>query len=102
VKIPFIALREHRVVEERNDVYRQVEKEGITNAVVFISTHTGVIRPMSKGDLTRNDVNYKNDVLYALDLKEKNEALMRYYPERKFYKYIKDKESVEGRLVRLK
>jgi hypothetical protein len=102
VKIPFIALREHRVVEERNDVYRQVKKEGITNAVVFISTHTGVIRPMPKGDLTRNDVNYKNDVLYALDLKEKNEALMRYYPERKFYKYIKDKESVEGRLVRLK
>jgi hypothetical protein len=102
VKIPFIAVREHRVVEERNDVYRQVKKEGITNAVVFISTHTGVIRPMPAGDLTRNDSGYKNDVLYALDLKEKNDVLMRHYSGKKFYKYVKDKESVEGRLVRLK
>jgi hypothetical protein len=102
VKIPFIALREHRVVEERNDVYRQVRKEKITDAIIFVSTGTGVIRPMPAGDLTRNDSKYSNDVLYALDLKEKNALLMQYYPERKFYKYIRDKESAEGRLVRLK
>jgi hypothetical protein len=102
VKIPFIASREHRVVEERNDLYQKVKRQGITNAVIFISTHTGVIRPMPAGDLTRNDADYNNEVLYALDLKEKNERLMQYYPKRKFYKYIKDKESVEGRLVRLR
>lgn len=102
VKIPFIVSREHRVVRERNDLFDQVKARGITNAVIFISGHTGVIRPMPAGDLTRNDTQYKNDVLYALDLKEKNTLLMDFYPERKFYRYEKDKENVEGRLVRLK
>jgi hypothetical protein len=102
VKIPFIANREHQVIEERNDLYRIVSNSNISNAVVFISSHTGIIRPMPMGDLTRNDVNYKNDVLYALDLKEKNHVLMQYYPDRVFYKYIKEKENVDGKLVRLR
>src|SRR5215203_5485632 len=62
VKFPFIAMREHRVVEERKDLYEIVEKQKIRNAVVFVSSHTGIIRPMPIGDLTRNDVEYKNEV----------------------------------------
>lgn len=102
VKIPFIAYREHRIVEERNDLYRAVQENKVSNAVVFVSSHTGVIRTMPMGDLTRNDVDYKNDVLYALDLEERNVILMQYYPDRTFYKYTKDTEKVEGELIRLR
>jgi hypothetical protein len=101
VKLPFIAVREHQVVEERKDVYRQVNEQHLTNAIVFLSSHTGVIRPMPAGDLTRNDQTYNNDVLYVLDLKERNEELIRFYPDRKFYRYVKYKEEVAGKLVRV-
>jgi hypothetical protein len=102
VKIPFIAEREHQVIEERNDLYRIVKEEKLSNAVVFVSSHTSVIRPMPTGDLTRNDVAYENSVIYALDLKAEDSVLMQYYPERSFYKYVRDREQVEGRLVRLR
>lgn len=102
VKIPFIAIREHRVIEERKDLYNAVNDSNISNAVVFISSHTGLIRPMPKGDLTRNDIHYKNDVLYALDMNEKNDVLMRYYPGKTFYRYVKEKEDVNGKLIRIK
>lgn len=101
VKFPFIAAREHRVIEERNDVYRVVSESRISNAVVFVASHTSVIRPMPKGDLTRNDVHYANDVIYALDLDGKNDKLMKYYSDRTFYKYVRDREKVEGRLIRV-
>jgi hypothetical protein len=101
VKLPFIAVREHQVVEERMDVYRQVNEQHLTNAIVFLSSHTGVIRPMPAGDLTRNDQTYNNDVLYVLDLKERNEELIRFYPDRKFYRFVKGKEEVAGKLVRV-
>lgn len=100
-KFPFIAAREHRVIEERNDIFRIVNERKISNAVVFVASHTSVIRPMPKGDLTRNDVYYANDVIYAHDLGKKNEALMRYYPDRTFYKYVRDREKVEGKLIKV-
>jgi hypothetical protein len=101
VKIPFIAHREHQVVEERNDIYRVVEKSQISHAVVLIGTHTGVIRPMPAGDLVRNDVGYGNDVLFAHDIPKKNRILRSYFPDRTFYRYVRDPEKVEGWLVKV-
>jgi hypothetical protein len=101
VKIPFIAQREHQVVEERNDIYRVVERSQISHAVVLISTHTGVIRPMPAGDLVRNDVGYGNDVLFAHDIPKKNSVLRNYFPDRTFYRYVRDPEKVEGWLVKV-
>jgi hypothetical protein len=102
VKFPFIAARENRVVEERKDLYNLVAKRDIRNAVVFVSSYTGVIRPMPSGDLTRNDVHFFNDVLYALDLQERNNELFNYYPDREFYRYVREVNSEHGRLIRIR
>jgi hypothetical protein len=102
VKLPFIAERENQVITERNDLYNVTEKSKISNAVVFISSSTGLIRPMPVGDLTRNDPYFSNDILYVRDLGANNKLLIEYYPDRKFYKYVRARESVHGKLVRVK
>ena len=102
IKMPYIIEREDRVVDERVDIYTAVEKAGINNAVVIVSAHTGIIRPMGQMDLTRNGLDYNNSVIYALDLKEKNDQLMDFYRDRSFYRYERDPERVEGRLIKLR
>lgn len=102
IRIPFIAYREHRVVEERKDVYAQVENNGIKNAVIFISSQTSVMRPMPVEDLNRNDRRYENDVLYARDLGPENIKLIDYYRGKKeFYLYKREIDAVHGSLVRI-
>lgn len=98
IKIPFIVARENQVITERLDLYRQVERKQIHQAVVFVASSTGVIRPMPIGDLLRNDKSYENDVLYARDLGEENNKLMEFYPDRSFYRYTREPDIVEGRL----
>lgn len=101
VRLPFIAQREHEVVDERNDLYNTVKESRITNAVVLVSSYTSVMRPMPIGDLTRNDIHYANDVLFAQDLKEEDSLLMDYYPDRAFYKYLREDNEVHGKLVKV-
>jgi hypothetical protein len=102
IRIPFIAYREHRVVEERKDVYAQVENNGIKNAVIFISSQTSVMRPMPVEDLNRNDRRYENDVLYARDLGPENIKLIDYYRGKKeFYLYKREIDAVHGSLVKI-
>ena len=52
-------------------------------------------------DLPRNGTDYNGNVIYAIDLGVENDKIMEFYPDRVFYKYIKDLESVEGELVRV-
>lgn len=99
VKIPFIAYREHRIVRERQDVYRLSRENDLRNAVVLVASPVSVRRPMPIGDLIRNDAGYENSVLYARDIPGRNEALFRYYPGRRFYRYTRDVNDVEGKLV---
>lgn len=101
VKMPYIIEREHRIVEERVDLYETVEESGITNAVVFISRHTGIIRPMGTLDLTRNGLSYDGSVLYVHDIPDRNEELMKFYPGRTYYRYDRDPENPEGTLVKM-
>ena len=102
VKMPFIIQREHRIVSERVDLYTAVEDADVDNAVILVTTHTGIIRPMGTLDLTRNGINWDNDIIYALDKGPENRDLFEYYPTRSFYKYVRDPETVEGELIRLK
>ena len=102
VKLPYIMEREHRVVHERLDLYTQVRKAGVHNAVILISTNTGIIRPMPVRDLTRNGMDHSGEIIYAQDQGEKNTELMKFYANRSFYKYIRDPERVGGRLVRMR
>ena len=101
VKIPYIIAREHRVVEERIDIYEKVREANLTNAVVFVSSPTGIIRPMVQMDLTRNGLEYNSSVIYAHDLGDRNKELQEFYHERKFYKYVRDPDNVEGKLMLL-
>jgi hypothetical protein len=101
VKIPFIAHREHQVIAERKDVYDKVRESGITNAIVFISSPTGVMRPMPVEDLNRNDRYYRNQVLYARDLGARNKELMNYNKGKDFYIYRRPFDKVSGELLKI-
>lgn len=101
IKLPYIIDREHQVVAERMDIYRVTSEEQISNAVVLISSHTGIIRPMGVLDLPRNGIDYSGEVIYAIDKPGENHRLMEYYPDRTFYRYIRDPDIVKGKLVRV-
>ncbi len=101
VRIPVIAARENRVVRERMDLYDQVTRKKIDNAVIFIASPTGVIRPMDEENLNRNDKFYQNGVLYAIDLGERNSILMKRYPDRRFFRYERSPEMVRGKLIEI-
>lgn len=92
---------EHRMVAERRDLYAQVARHDVHNAVVFVSTGAGVMKPMPAGDLIRNDPDFAGDVLYALDMGDANVRLMEYYPDRQHYRYAYDTGERRGGLVRL-
>ena len=102
LKFPFIAYREHAIVDERQNVYDLVREKGITNAVVLISTGTSVTRPMPIGDLTRNDMEFQNNVLYAMDKEQFNKGLMDFYRHRSFYKYMRKPGRKDGILVKIR
>lgn len=102
VKLPFIAYREEKIVDQRQDLYDLVEEEKIRNAVVFVCSATSPIRPMPADDLTRNDPRFVNNVLYALELPNINKQLMEYYSDRSFYRYVRDLDSPQGQLIRIK
>ncbi len=52
-------------VKERMTLIRAMEAAKVENTVIFMKTNTA---DMDKWDLTRNDGEYKNPVIYALDL----------------------------------
>ena len=101
LKIPTNATIVKSNVQHRQDPYHQAGKQGLENAVVLIQDSgtepgrqtrdaEGLIREMPRRDFLRNDVDFKNEVLYALDLGQANIKLMRYYKDRKFYFYSRD------------
>jgi hypothetical protein len=97
----YFAAREHRIVEERLDLYRQVAAARLTDAVVFISSGTGVLREMPTGDLTRNGLEFTGPVLYAWDRGPDNRRLMDHYPTRRFYRYVRARTDRHGQLLEL-
>jgi hypothetical protein len=101
IRIPFIAHREHRVVEERKDIYAQAAAMKLKDAVVFIGSETGVIRPMPIENLNRNDRDYQNEVLFARDLGTRNIELMKFYPGKSFYLYKRKVDVVRGELIKV-
>ena len=102
VKMPYIIEREHKIVTERFDIYARVEESKINNAVILVTTHTGIMRPMGILDLTRNGINWNGDIIYALDRGNENDKLFEFYPARSFYRYVRDPETVQGKLIKLR
>ena len=53
-------------------------------------------------DLTRNGLDYTSDILYVQDLGNENIKLLEYYPGRSFYQYVREPDSVAGRLIKIR
>jgi len=71
-------------------IHKEVTKQGITNAIVFIDVwHPPGINqpnliPYGSG-FQFNSPDLSDDVIYAMDLREKNSALMKAFPQRNYY-----------------
>ena len=102
VKLPFIAFREAKIVDQRQDLYDLVKEQNVQNAVVFVSASTCPIRPMPASDLTRNDAMFMNDIIYVLEIPHINDQLVEVYQDRAFYKYIRDADNPRGELLRIR
>ena len=92
------AWTERKVILQRQDVYRQVDAGGLTNAIVLLEGRVGATRSMSVLDLTRNGPEMTGTVLYAVDRGDGNQRLIELYPGWTFYRYRYDSSSHAGRL----
>ena len=101
VILPFRAVHEHRVVVQRQDMYREVERTGIANAVVLVASSTAPLRPMRPADLARNGTTLDRPVIYALDLKGRIDELRALLPDRSFFRYERKRGWVAGSLQEL-
>jgi hypothetical protein len=106
--LPRVA-REHRVVMERQEIYRQVATAGLSNAVVVI-TDSKVETPqttrlMPARDLIRNGLTIGDEsVTYAADRGDEfNERLRALFPNRHLYRFFQGKlqsaTDPEGHLI---
>jgi hypothetical protein len=96
--LPFIGLYTYKVIDERRDLFRLVETQGIRNAVVVLSNGTGVLWPMSTDDLVRNGTSISDAVIFAHDLGRENCKLQELFSERHFWVYKREPHTVRGRL----
>jgi hypothetical protein len=83
------------VVDERMDMYDQVQALRVHDAVVIVhSVHR--FTPM---DLTRNGISIGDeDVIYALDIPDRMATLRRLFPTRSFYIYSAGPGTSKGQL----
>jgi hypothetical protein len=91
------------VVDQRMDLYDQVQAHDLHNAVVVVHSSTGMVfqQPMLPPDLTRNGVAADQNVLYVLDIPDQVRKLHKLFPKRRFYIYDRNPHSPKGNLRRL-
>jgi hypothetical protein len=82
-------------------LHKAAQKQGLTNAVVFVDCWhpPEVFQPnllYYGSGFQFNSPDLRDEIIYALDLKEKNSELMEAFPERSFYyyNYFKDPNAV--------
>lgn len=100
VNIPFLAWLHYRIVSERMDLFNKVENTGISNALVFITDSTGVIREMAPRGLVRNGLQL-GDIIYAQDLGERNPCLIAHFPDREIWRYTRAAGARQGALQKM-
>ena len=96
------ARSEARVVAERREPYRLVAEQRIDRAIVFVASRAGWTRPMRERDLTRNDPDFADPVLYVHDRGPENDRVMAVYPERSYWRYRFDRRTRQGSLEPLR
>ncbi len=83
------ALREHRIVVERQSLYTMVGERKMNNAVVLVLDDVGQLRPLPPRDVVRNGLAIGDQpVIYALDKNDATTQILRErFPTRRFYRY---------------
>jgi hypothetical protein len=85
-----------KFVEDSRAVFLAVQRERLTNAIVFLRTGCG---PMGfPHEYTRNGIHFDGPVLYVLDEGAGNIRLLQKYPRRTAYTWEFDTSSNSGRL----
>jgi 4-amino-4-deoxy-L-arabinose transferase-like glycosyltransferase len=97
--LPFTALHIHRIVMQRQDLYRQVQERHLNHAIVIVKSATSPLSPMRIQDLTRNPPMLQAPVLYARETTV--EQLKALFSDRSIWAYERDESAATGRLVRL-
>lgn len=96
------AITERRVILERMDPFVQVERAGLQDALVLIADRVGTTRTMGAADLTRNGIDYEDEVLFGLDQADDQPCRWaRLVPNRAPYFYAWDHAASRGLLSRL-
>jgi hypothetical protein len=89
------------VVNQRMDLYDQVQAAQLHRAIVVLRSGTSNIASLHPYDLTRNGISLDGDVIYALDLRDSLTELQRLMPDRTMYVYERAPRSSTGALRRL-
>jgi hypothetical protein len=80
--------RDHQIIMEHQDIYAQVKRTGLTNAVVMVRGRMSRTHSMGADGATRNGLKIAGQpVLYVLDLGPRNGELRARFPGRTFYVY---------------
>jgi hypothetical protein len=91
----------HGVINERMDLYDQVRRAHLDNAVVVIRAETGVHESMVPNDLVRNGLSLDGPVIYALNPMQRMPDLQAMFPHRVFFAYDRVPTQAHGTLTRL-
>ena len=87
VVLPFLGLFYHDMVTQRLDLYTQVRRMGLSNAVVLVKDGPGRIWRMEPDDLARNGLNADGPVLYARPDLVNTAQLHGAFPDRTIWVY---------------
>ena len=91
------------IVDQRMDIYDQVKRLDLRDAVVVIRSKTGAVpgMEMDQGDLTRNGIAADAQVLYVLNIPDKLQKLRLLFSDKQFYVYERDASNPKGKLRQL-
>ena len=86
---------------ERKALYALAEETLKQPSIVFIHGFLGDRLVIAEEDAVRNSPRLDGRILYAHDLGQKNQVLMRAFPERKYYRGTFDRRTKQGVLEKL-
>lgn len=96
---PMKFIYNYKSSQKMSDPFNTLETNNINNAVVILR------KVPRKDNYTRmyvqNPLDYEGEVLFAMDLKERNKELMEFYPDKEFYYYDFDQRSRAGMLTKV-
>jgi hypothetical protein len=101
VNLPVNAVRNHEIIYERRDLFRAVEQAGLSDALVFVSSGTGLLNPMRPMDLLFNSIAPDGEVVYAHHRPGQAESLLAHFPGRSVWVYDRPEGAVRGTLTPL-